>query len=164
MAALVVPISAISFKESEKSLKSARYHILNPHNGFTVCNYIPFNRVHYTFSVISSLRARQLCNDCLGAAVVKEDKDTKMAKIYTPHRAIGIKGLTKYHLMKNDGDPVAKEGGLTVCNLVIKSDQDLKELFGCGDRSEIYDCPVITSLPAEQLCKACLGPLKAVED
>ena len=103
-----------------------------------------------------------------------------MAKLTTPHRAVGFKrrgtgrnadkwrmrAKDKYHLMRRDGDPTGE--GMTVCGLIVWGDDMFVREDGFDDkrgrdyrRSDAYDIPEISSIPAERLCKKCLGPLHA---
>ena len=100
-----------------------------------------------------------------------------MATLTVPHRAIGYKREVKrrgrepgvyamrpkarYHLMKGDADPSGE--GMTVCNLIVWG----PDMFGDSHRQlrreDAYDIVEIASIPAERLCKKCLGSLKATD-
>lgn len=95
-----------------------------------------------------------------------------MARLITPHRAIAFKkrgrgrnherfsvpAKAKYHLMKHDGDPTAAgfEGGFTACNLIVWGDGQWNL-----PAESMWTFDEISSIPAERLCKKCLGPLHA---
>lgn len=95
-----------------------------------------------------------------------------MATLTAPHRAIGYKkgrnpstrkmpAKGKYHFMKRDGDPTGD--GLTVCGLIVWGPDlfDGKPPCYPGTREQAYDIVEISSIPAERICKKCLGPLHA---
>ena len=100
-----------------------------------------------------------------------------MATLTAPHRAIGFKKgepgkrkmpkRGKYHLMKADGDPSCE--GMTACNLIVWSEGEFVEREGtwegtpmfAGSRDDAYEIPLISEIPADRLCKKCLGPLHA---
>lgn len=103
-----------------------------------------------------------------------------MATLTTPVRAIGyrrrgkgrnadkwrMRSRDKYHLMKGDGDVTGE--GMTVCGLIVWGEDMFVREDGFDDkrgrdykRSDAYDVAEIANLPAERLCKRCLGPLHA---
>ena len=98
-----------------------------------------------------------------------------MAKLTVPHRAIGYKrrgtgrnsnvwkmrAKDKYHLLRGDADPSGE--GMTVCNRIVWGPDMFKpgEPYEDFNREDAYDIPEISAIPAERICKKCLGPLHA---
>lgn len=91
-----------------------------------------------------------------------------MAKLTLPTLAVGFKDgkrdrkvppKKKYHLAKHGMDIHGE--CFTVCGYIVWDNDFLDECCGGVDRDHAYEIVEIASLPAERLCKKCLGPLKA---
>lgn len=89
-----------------------------------------------------------------------------MAKLIVPTKAIaynkGNKGTVskkaKYHLLKNGIEPDGKQDGFTGCMMIFWSDNSLSD-FGVTS-SNRYDIKDVSELPADRLCKKCVGSMK----